>query len=194
VSTGGDTPDRQPGLTLEDLPDSLNLGLQSSPLTSGKPGERLDGYVNPSTGASLVPDASDHAIDEQDWVVAGLARRGESARGRLSREEPVPRVASDDVRVEVGQQQDGSRSVLCTGQLRIPAKHQCGRAIERDISELPIVSLELGGRPPWRSTDPLSKLLRCSRPVCVQVAGDYIANCLVYRCWPESREPAVRMV
>ena len=46
------------GLTLKDLPDSLDLGLQSLPLSSGKPGEWLDGYLDPPAGATLMPDAA----------------------------------------------------------------------------------------------------------------------------------------
>ena len=62
MSADRDGSDRELGLTLEDLPDSLNLGLQSSPLSSGKPGEWLDGYLDLPAGATLMPDTSDHDI------------------------------------------------------------------------------------------------------------------------------------
>jgi hypothetical protein len=103
MSPGGDSSDSEPGLALEDLADPGDLGFESLALTGGEPGERLDGHRNPPAGATLVPDASDHAIDEQDWKVASLARRGECARGGFSPEELVAWVAADRVRVEVGQ-------------------------------------------------------------------------------------------
>ena len=101
-------PDGEPRLALENLPNSLDLVLQSSPLASSEPGERLDGHLNLAAGASLVPDASNYAVDEQDWIVAGLAGGRERARGGLAREEPGSRVAANGVRVEVRQQQDAA--------------------------------------------------------------------------------------
>jgi hypothetical protein len=48
----------------------------------------------------------DDAVDEQDRVVAGLARGGEGAGGGRARVQPFPGLARDDVGVEVGQQAD----------------------------------------------------------------------------------------
>jgi hypothetical protein len=64
MSAGGDSPDSEPWLVPENLPNSIDLVLESSPLASGEPGEGLDGYVDLAAGVSLVPDASNHAVDE----------------------------------------------------------------------------------------------------------------------------------
>jgi hypothetical protein len=104
MCTGGDSPDGEPSITLEDLSDSLDLDLETSPLIGGKPCERLHGHLNLAAGASLVPNAGDDAIDEQDRVVAWLAGRREGACGGLAREQPGSRLAADRVRIEVGEQ------------------------------------------------------------------------------------------
>jgi hypothetical protein len=151
MSTDRDGPDREPGLTLKDLPDSLNLDFQSSAMTDGEPGERLHGYFDPPAGATLVPDTSDDAIDEQDRIVAGLAGWGESARGGLPREEPVPRMASDHVRVKVRQQQDAALDVRFSRHICVPARHPRRRAVEVDLGEFPRVPLELVASPSGRA-------------------------------------------
>ena len=73
MSAGGDSSDSEPRLALENLPNSIDLVLQSSPLASSEPGERLDCHLNLAAGASLVPDAGNYAVEEQDWMVACLA-------------------------------------------------------------------------------------------------------------------------
>jgi hypothetical protein len=103
MSPGGDCSDSEPGLALEDLADAGDLGFERLALTCGEPGERLDSHRNPPAGATLVPDTSDQAIDEQDWIVASLARRCECPRGGFSPEELVAWMAANRVRVEVGQ-------------------------------------------------------------------------------------------
>jgi hypothetical protein len=51
-----DSPDPEPRLAFQNLPNSLDLVLQSLQLASSEPGERLDGHLNLAAGASLVPD------------------------------------------------------------------------------------------------------------------------------------------
>ena len=99
MSAGGDSSDSEPWLALENLPNSIDLVLQS-PLASSEPGERLDGHLHLAAGASLVPDASIYAVDEQDWIVACLAG-GRAHAWRPAREEPGSRVATNGVCVEV---------------------------------------------------------------------------------------------
>ena len=53
-----------------------------------------------------MPHPANHAIDEQDRVVPGLARRGERAGGRRARVQTFPGLTCDDIRVEVRQQPD----------------------------------------------------------------------------------------
>ena len=66
MSTGGDGPDGEASLASKDLPDSLSLSLQRLPLLGSKPVERFNGYVDAAAGATLMPDAGDHPINEQD--------------------------------------------------------------------------------------------------------------------------------
>jgi hypothetical protein len=122
VPSDADRPDGEPSISLEKVTNSVDLTLQSPVLTGGKPDERLDRDLNPPAGASLVPNASDDAINEQHRIVASLAGRREGTRGRLSREEPVSRMASDGVRIEVGQQQDTALGAVCWRAFRCPGK------------------------------------------------------------------------
>ena len=59
-------------MTLKDFSNSLNLRIECSLLIRSKPPERLDRDLNPLTSATEVPYASDHAINEQNWEIAGL--------------------------------------------------------------------------------------------------------------------------
>ena len=165
MSAGGDSSDIEPRLALENLPNSIDLVLQSSPLASNEPGERLDSHLNLAAGASLVPDASNYAVDEQDWIVACLARWRERTRGGPAREEPGSRVATNGVCVEVRQQQDAAFGVLTTRHLGVATGHPCRRPVEVDLGQLTTVPFELLSRPGSRGTDPLGK--------CCGVAGPY---------------------
>ena len=73
MTTGGDGPHGEPWLALENLAKSLDLILQTPALITGEPCERLDGHLNPAARATLVPDTSNYAVNEQDGIVAGLA-------------------------------------------------------------------------------------------------------------------------
>ena len=53
-------------------------------LRCGQLAQWFDGDGERAAGAPLVPDPADHAVDEQDWVVSGLARRSERAGGGTS--------------------------------------------------------------------------------------------------------------
>ena len=46
VRAGGDPPDGEPGMALENLGNPLDLVLQSPALASSEPDERLDGHFN----------------------------------------------------------------------------------------------------------------------------------------------------
>ena len=71
MSAGGDSSDGEPRLALENLPNSIDLVDQSSPLASSEPGQRLDGHLNLAAGAWLVRDAGNYAVDEQTgWLPA----------------------------------------------------------------------------------------------------------------------------
>ena len=52
----------------------------------------------------LVPHPADHAVDQEDRLVPGLARRGERAACGRARVQAFPGLTRDDVGVEVGQQ------------------------------------------------------------------------------------------
>ena len=164
MRAGGDGPHGEPGRALENLPNSLHLVLQSPELTSSKPGERLDGHLNLPAGATLVPDTSDDAVDEQDRIVAGLAGGREGARCGLAREESGSRVAADGVRVEVGQQQNAALSALFRRHFHVPASQPSERAVEVDLGQRPTVALELLRRPRRRGTDPLREVLGVAGP------------------------------
>src|SRR5215218_4912779 len=112
MTTRSDRPDNESGLATENLADSHDLVLQSPALICSEPDKRLDRHLNLTAGAALVPDAVDHAVDEQHRIVAGLARGRERARGGLAREEPGSRMAPDRVRVEVRQQQNAAFGTL----------------------------------------------------------------------------------
>ena len=73
MSSGRDLPDSEPWLTFEDLSNSLDLSLQCPALGDGEPAEWLNCDLDPLAGSTLVPNASNHAIDDQYWIVASLA-------------------------------------------------------------------------------------------------------------------------
>lgn len=106
VSTSGDSSHCDLGLALKNLPNSLNLGVEAPPLIGGKPCERLHSHLNSPARATVVPNAGDHAVHEQNRKIAGLPGWCESARGCLAGKEPGSRLAADDVGVKVGQQHD----------------------------------------------------------------------------------------
>ena len=133
MPSDADRPDGEPSTPLEDLANSVDLSLQSPVLIGGKPDERLDHDLNLPAGATLVPDTSHNTVHEQRRIVASLARWGQRTQGCLSREEPVPRVASHDVRVEVGQQQDAALDVLFGGYFGVLARHPRRCAVEIDL-------------------------------------------------------------
>src|SRR5215207_9538684 len=128
-----DSPDREPRLALENLPNSLDLALQGPQLASSEPGERLDGHLNLAARPSLVPDSSNHAVDEQHRIVTGLAGGREGPRGGFAREEPGSWVATNGVRVEVRQQQDTAFGVGFGRHFRVATGHPCRRAVEVDL-------------------------------------------------------------
>jgi hypothetical protein len=73
MSSGRDLPDSEPWLTFEDLSNPLGLSLQCPALGDSEPAEGLNCDLDPLAGSTLVPDASNHAIDHQYWIVASLA-------------------------------------------------------------------------------------------------------------------------
>jgi hypothetical protein len=76
------------------------LVVELAALPGGQLAQRFDGDGELAAGAPLVPDPADHAVDQQDRVVPGLARRGERAGGGRPRVQPLPGLGRDDVRVE----------------------------------------------------------------------------------------------
>ena len=168
-------------MALENLGNPLDLVLQSPALASSEPDEWLDGHLNLAAGATLVPDASDHALGEQDRIVAGLAGRRERAGSGLTREEPGSRMAADGVRIEVRQQQDAASGVLFGRHVGVAARHPRRRTVEVDLGQLSAMPLELLGCPRRRSTNPLRELLRRGWPVRIQVARDHRGNGFVWR-------------
>lgn len=50
MSAGGDNPDSEPRSALENLPNSIDLVLQSLLLASTKPAQGLDGQLNLAAG------------------------------------------------------------------------------------------------------------------------------------------------
>jgi hypothetical protein len=159
VPSDADLPDREPSISLENLANSVDLGLQNALLTGSKPDERFDRDLDLAAGATLMPNASDDAVHEQNRIVASLAGRCKGALGRLAREEPVSRMASDGVCVEVAQQQDTAFSTFCCRHFRVPVSHPRWHAVKVDLRELAAVPLELLGCPGGRGTDPLAELL-----------------------------------
>jgi len=73
MSSGADSPDSEPRISFQDLSDPVHLSLQRLPSGSAQRGKRLDRDLNPPTGAALMPDSSDHAINQHDRIVARLA-------------------------------------------------------------------------------------------------------------------------
>ncbi len=73
MSSGADSPDSEPRISLQDVADPVHLSLQRLPLGTAKRGKRLDRDLNPPAGAALMPDPSDHAINQHDRIVARLA-------------------------------------------------------------------------------------------------------------------------
>lgn len=73
MGSGLDLADGEPRLTLQDLSNSLDLSLQCPAPDGGEPAEWLNCDLDPLAGSTLVPDASDDAVDDQCWIVASLA-------------------------------------------------------------------------------------------------------------------------
>jgi hypothetical protein len=84
VSTGADSPYREPRLALQDLPDPLDLTLQFLMLISGEPAEWLNSHLNLPARATLVPDPGNRAVNEQGRIIARLAGWRQGARGRFA--------------------------------------------------------------------------------------------------------------
>ncbi len=105
----GDFAHRQRRHSLHDRGHERGLVVEFAALPRGQLVQRFDRDREPAAGAPLVPDPADHAVDQQDRVVPGLARRGERAGGSRPRVEPLPGLARDDVRVEV----DSRRTPRC---------------------------------------------------------------------------------
>jgi hypothetical protein len=71
-------------------------------LRCGQLARWFDGDGELVAGVPLVPDPTDYAVDEQDWVVSRLASRSERAGGGRAGIQQVAGLARDGVGVEVG--------------------------------------------------------------------------------------------
>jgi len=113
---------------LHDRAHEADLVVELPALPRGQLAQRLDGDGELPAGAPLVPHPADHAVDEQDRVVSGLARRGERAGRGRARVQPFPGLARDGVRVEIGQQADPA--VRLPGSRRFAAQSAAKAGIE----------------------------------------------------------------
>ena len=118
-----------------------------------------DGELPP--GAPLVPYPTDHAIDEQHRVIAGLTARERASRGR-TRIQALPWLTRDDECVEVGQQADAAmrlswnRGVAGDGPSRL--------TIHGDGYELTSELLEQLDGAPGRDAEPFGEVLGVAGP------------------------------
>ena len=126
-------------------------------LCRGQLAQRFDGYGELPAGASLVPHSTDHTIDEQHRIVARLPRRRERAGRGRARVQPLPRLTSDDERVEVGQQEDPLvRLLRCLG---VAGHRPCRYAVKVDAVQFAGQFVEqLDGPPRW-DAEPFGEVL-----------------------------------
>src|SRR3954470_8069057 len=102
VRAGGYLADGEVGDGVDDAGDSLDLVGEFALLVGFELAQRFNRDVELAAGAALVPDAGDHAVHQQDRVVARLAV-GQRTFCRFARIEQVARMSTDGVRVEVRQ-------------------------------------------------------------------------------------------
>ena len=158
----------------------------------GQLAQRFDGDGEPAAGAPLVPHPADHAVDEQDRVVAGLARRGERAGRGRARVQPLPGLTRDDVRRR--SRAAGGRPRCGCGRRPGVAGHGPARlAVQLDVLQLTGQLVEQLGGAPRRDAEPPGEVLRRGRAVGVQVARDQGAQGRLAVVGPEAGQPAVRV-
>ena len=135
-------------------------------------------------------DAGDHAINEQDRIVAGLAGARRAWPPSPGRAGPAGGFRRRTRRSTASSKTLPLTSSSAGISVSLSATH--ADVLPRLIL-VSFVLLELVGCPSGRGTDPLGELLRRCRTVRVQVARNDPADGFVLRCRPESRQPAARI-
>src|SRR5262249_44018896 len=93
--------ERRPGL--QDLANAFGLCLEFGSAAGIERAEGVDRDVDPGTGAAMVPDARDHAVDENGRDGTGLSSV-QRPFGRLAGEHTRTGMTPDNVRIEVRHQ------------------------------------------------------------------------------------------
>jgi hypothetical protein len=178
-------------LGLHECAYQFHVFLQLAEMRGGELAQRFDSDGELATCAALVPNPTDHAVDEQHRIIASLTGRSERAARSQARVQQLARLARDDERVEVRQQPDPLIGLPRGG--GVAGNDPAPLALQLDGLQVVSQFVEQLDGVSGRDIEPSGEVLWRSWAVGVQVAHDKGAQTASAVLGLEASQPAVRV-